>query len=400
MTDGSTSQQQARNGALDSAFQVGNWQVDPGLNLIRDADSGEQRHLEPRLMKLLCFLAANTGCVVTRDELVNLLWPRVIVNENSLTRAVSELRKRLDAPATPARKAVQTIPKRGYRLNVAVQALPAPPPAAQTVAGAAERPWRAVRAGQHRGTPSALAASIVRKPERALAAAMTAGFLLLLSLHPGIQSDAPVLPGALAQLSDEVIYSEPQAELPVNLSTFNPGTGADSASERSAAGILSNRAIEAPVLSPDRKRFAFIEHNLAASSIYVGKTAGESTADFAPVEVLSVPYRLSNLTWSPVGNALLFARQDDLSATLMFGASSDSSELMRLDLDSGRVSRLVEDQQAPAESSPRETNLTFTEPRKPFAAPDYADQIFATRRSGRAIPAPTSAPPPAPLTPA
>ncbi|CAN0495472.1 unnamed protein product, partial [Discosporangium mesarthrocarpum] len=106
--------------ALDCAFQIGKWQVDPALNLMVDCQTDEQRHLEPRLMKLLCFLAANQGTVVSRDELVALLWPRVIVNENSLTRAISELRKQLDAPATPARKAVQTIPKRGYRLGVPV----------------------------------------------------------------------------------------------------------------------------------------------------------------------------------------------------------------------------------------------------------------------------------------
>lgn len=400
MTDGSTTQQHSRNAPLDSAFQVGDWLVDPGLNLIRDPDSGEQRHLEPRLMKLLCFLAANSGAVITREELVNLLWPRVIVNENSLTRAVSELRKRLDAPATRAREAVQTIPKRGYRLKAPVQALPLPRTAERAAAPDGHRSLPANRAGRHGGAAAslALAGSFFRKPQRALAAAATAGFCLMLGLNIIQQPAYQVLPGPIAQLSDEVVYSEVLTELPVSVSTFsldNPD-----ASKRSTAGIPATSTIDTPVLSPDRERFAFIERNLSASSIYVGRTEGTANSEFAPVQVLSVPYRLSNLTWSPVGNALLFARHQELAPAVMFGDSSERSELMRLDLDSGTVSRLVEDQDAPGDSRSRETNLTFLEPLTPLDNRESYEEMLAAEAGAVDIPTSTAARFPLPYTPA
>ena len=76
---------------------MGEWRVLPQLNRIRCSGTNEERQLEPRLIKLLCFLGANEELVLSREELIQELWPRVIVNENSLTRAISELRKQLQS---------------------------------------------------------------------------------------------------------------------------------------------------------------------------------------------------------------------------------------------------------------------------------------------------------------
>lgn len=76
-------------------------------------------------MHLLCLLAAADGNVVTREQLMEALWPKVIVNENSLTRAVSELRKALATPdrlhtSTTRCTLIETLSKKGYRLNARV----------------------------------------------------------------------------------------------------------------------------------------------------------------------------------------------------------------------------------------------------------------------------------------
>ncbi len=349
MTDGNNRQARHRHTALDCAFQLGEWQVDPALNLMVDRQTDEQRHLEPRLMKLLCFLAANQGTVVSRDELVALLWPRVIVNENSLTRAISELRKQLDAPATPARKAVQTIPKRGYRLGVPVTPIRELTPALENEqhqnpaspggdASAAPRSRFQTRTAAARPTAAMLAT-----PGRLVASGIAASLCLLLVLGISTQPSAPVANGVLASFSDEVVFSADELT--------------DSRINLRATGLtdLAPGGLEQPVVSPDRQRFAFIERDLSASSIYLGKM----NANHEPVEVLSVPYRLSNLTWSPVGNALLFARQNELAPAVMFPGAESDSELMRLDLDSGIVTRLVENPAPTVESSTPETNLTY-----------------------------------------
>ena len=101
-------------------FEIGDWRVEPGCNRIFHRGSGIERKLEPRLMHLFCFLAANPGRTLSRGDLIAELWPRVIVTENSLTRAVSELRKHIGAVGGGAMN-IETVPKKGYRL-VAEQA--------------------------------------------------------------------------------------------------------------------------------------------------------------------------------------------------------------------------------------------------------------------------------------
>ena len=84
----------------------------------------ETRRLEPRLMKLLCVLAHRQGEVLTREQLDDLLWPDSIVNENSLTRAISELRRKLSPSSASASVFIETIPKKGYRLAVPIELSP------------------------------------------------------------------------------------------------------------------------------------------------------------------------------------------------------------------------------------------------------------------------------------
>lgn len=66
-------------------------------------------------MDLLCALAARRGQVVSREELMQALWPDVVVGDDSLARTVSKLRQALgDDARSPTY--LETIAKRGYRL--------------------------------------------------------------------------------------------------------------------------------------------------------------------------------------------------------------------------------------------------------------------------------------------
>ncbi len=72
-------------------------------------------HLQPQLIDVLQVLVANAGEVVSRNSLMETVWAGKVVTEESLTRAISELRKALhDKASTP--KFIQTIPKKGYCL--------------------------------------------------------------------------------------------------------------------------------------------------------------------------------------------------------------------------------------------------------------------------------------------
>src|SRR5262245_34251287 len=101
-------------------FRVGDRTVMPQRNRIL-GPSGES-HLEPRVMDVLCAMAANAGEVMSRESLIDEVGQVEYGGDESLTRAVSILRKSL-GPGS-----IETIAKRGYRLTAAVdRSAPAPP---------------------------------------------------------------------------------------------------------------------------------------------------------------------------------------------------------------------------------------------------------------------------------
>jgi DNA-binding winged helix-turn-helix (wHTH) protein/Tol biopolymer transport system component len=92
---------------------IGEFTADPTSNEIR-AD-GLSTRLRPILMDVLLRLAADAGRVITRDTLLNDVWPRRVINDEVLSRAVAELRTALgDDPKSP--RYIETVPKVGYRL--------------------------------------------------------------------------------------------------------------------------------------------------------------------------------------------------------------------------------------------------------------------------------------------
>ena len=78
---------------------------------------GREVPLQPRVFDLLVYLARNANRVVSKDELLDALWPDVTVTESSLQRAVSLLRSVLRSGG--AANALRSYPKVGYRLSVA-----------------------------------------------------------------------------------------------------------------------------------------------------------------------------------------------------------------------------------------------------------------------------------------
>ena len=100
-------------------FRLGDWLVQPDLNRVTGPD-GEVR-LEPRVMLVLVRLATVPGEVVSRDTLLDEVWEGTFVGEESLTRAISDLRRAFgDDARNPAY--IETIRQKGYRLVADVRA--------------------------------------------------------------------------------------------------------------------------------------------------------------------------------------------------------------------------------------------------------------------------------------
>jgi transcriptional activator of cad operon len=95
------------------AIRIGEWRLRPDLGRL-EGPAGERR-LEPRTADLLRLLAARSGEVLTKEELLAAVWRGVHVSDETLTNAVYELRKALGDDARSPRY-IQTLARRGYRL--------------------------------------------------------------------------------------------------------------------------------------------------------------------------------------------------------------------------------------------------------------------------------------------
>ena len=62
------------------------------------------------------------GAVVSKEEFMEKIWPDAFVEENSLNRNISELRKALSSGVEDA-PYIETVPKRGYRFAASVEVL-------------------------------------------------------------------------------------------------------------------------------------------------------------------------------------------------------------------------------------------------------------------------------------
>ncbi len=94
-------------------FRLGDWEVRPSLNQVSGPDGPV--HLNPKAMEVLVCLCQAGGEVVSKDELMESVWPETFVSDAVLTSAIWELRKAFgDNARSPVM--IETIPRRGYRV--------------------------------------------------------------------------------------------------------------------------------------------------------------------------------------------------------------------------------------------------------------------------------------------
>lgn len=100
---------------LKKPFRLGDWTVEPGRLALECG--GEERHLEPKAMDMLVFLAAHAGETVTRETLAREIWPGTYGSDEAISRIISLLRSQLGDNSRKPRY-IETIPKTGYRLLI------------------------------------------------------------------------------------------------------------------------------------------------------------------------------------------------------------------------------------------------------------------------------------------
>jgi DNA-binding winged helix-turn-helix (wHTH) protein len=137
--------------ALREPFRLGDHCIQPAANEI------DGQRIDGKAMQVLVCLARAAPDVVTHSELLESVWPNVVVGDNVLHQAVAHLRKALSDEARAPRY-IENIPRRGYRLLAEVQRGAAEPGA---VAPPPAKAPRSVTAPAARPLASWIAAAVV-----------------------------------------------------------------------------------------------------------------------------------------------------------------------------------------------------------------------------------------------
>ena len=86
-------------------------------------------HLRPKSFALLRYLVAHPGRVLSKEELVEAVWPKTAISDGVLTVSINEVRHALGDVAQ-APQYLETVPRRGYRWRGALPTTaPFPDPA-------------------------------------------------------------------------------------------------------------------------------------------------------------------------------------------------------------------------------------------------------------------------------
>ena len=226
----------------------GPFQLDPSEHrLLRD---GRPVPLTPKVFDVLCVLVREHGRLVSKERLLEEVWPERFVDEANLNRCVSVLRKALGESAGKQRY-IETVPKVGYRFVAPVTTYPADEPAGVGAAPAA---------------PAVAAPSLARRTVAVIGSVVAMGLLIFLVA-------GRVWSGAT--------------------------TGGRSAAPSHRQLTFTGRE-GLPTISPDGKRLAYVSSTGATKRVMVQAVDGGQ-----PVEIFSGS-GAGSLRWSPASTELVF----------------------------------------------------------------------------------------------
>src|SRR6266568_295982 len=99
-------------------YNFDSFRVDPTERvLLRDS---KPISLSPKVFDTLLALVERSGHIVSKDQLFEIVWPDVFVEENNLTQYVAAARRALGDNRQEQRY-IETVPKRGYRFAPSVR---------------------------------------------------------------------------------------------------------------------------------------------------------------------------------------------------------------------------------------------------------------------------------------
>jgi Tol biopolymer transport system component/DNA-binding winged helix-turn-helix (wHTH) protein len=288
------------------------WRVDPDLNRITAA-SGAATQLEPRVMRLLQTLVLQAGAVVSREALLDAVWKEKVVNEEALTRAVSNLRNAFgDRPQSPA--VIDTIHGAGYRFIADVQ--PAEPEDPETSSTSGKRSGGQAQGVRHLG-------HVLKSGRESFVGLAVGGVVLLLAVVAGLSTrDAGREAPEGSKAGPSLLETRPfttypgRERMPALSSDGSRVAFAWSGKDRGDYDIYLKQTNTAdplrltehpadeyfPAWSPDGTTVAFIRATDSTHSLYAVPALGGT-----PRKLMETQAAFYGIDWSPSGRSIVYA---------------------------------------------------------------------------------------------
>jgi len=99
-------------------YEFSGRRLDPARRQL--SHGGKPVPIFPRAFDALLLLVERRGTLLEKDFLLQALWPDVVVDENSLAKVISEVRRTLGEDPRDSGSIV-TVPRRGYRFVAQVE---------------------------------------------------------------------------------------------------------------------------------------------------------------------------------------------------------------------------------------------------------------------------------------
>ena len=351
--------------ARTKQWQLGEWVLDaPSHRLIHQ---GNQVSITAKMCDVLLVLLVNSPRPVTKELIYQTVWPNVVVSEQLIARAISDLRKVFGDSAKNS-KFIETLPKAGYRWLVEASEINETSPVKEApVTALSQRSASAPK-------PEVTVKRSVVLPVAALM--MVVVILLWLGFNGVDDASTPVDHTAFEISLAHPLTSEPGVENAPTLSPdgktlayvyrksekdYNQIILSDLATRQVIAKVPFNgQSVNqfAPRFSPDGKHLAFTRYSSDRQSCAVYYVRLDKLEAQHKVGAWSTRFMMS-VDWSVDGKQLFFTQ--DISA--------DKRALVRADLaDTDLASATVEQLSFP--------HLPGTTDYSPRVSPDGKNLIF------------------------
>ena len=234
------------------AYLFERFRLDPARHqLLRD---GELVSLPTRkAFETLTALVEHRDRLVSKEELLSLVWPDTFVSDDSLTQCISMVRRALDDDSANARF-IATVPRKGY----------------QFIAPVVEEPGAAATGGQSHAVVPVSAAFPASSSQRASARRIAA------------------IAATIALVAATAVALRPETPASVIRLTHNPPAG----TSFTGGGVLS----------PDGEQIAFIARSGRSGLVQLWVRA----LDSRQARVIAGTERATRPFWSPDGRAVAF----------------------------------------------------------------------------------------------